>query len=138
MVASDQRVVVFAENKSEGIPWYHQAFEYIQETPYKFHKPEDFSCQQNRGDKSAPLFMINHWIETSPAPLPSNAEIVNAYDFLLARARRCQKERRHLPNLIAVDFYRTGDVVGVARTLNGIKSPRAGAEAQMAGTGALK
>jgi hypothetical protein len=128
MVASDQRLVVFAENNSAGVPWYHQAFEYIQETPYTFHKPEDFSCRPNRGDKSAPFFMINHWIETTPAPKPSNAEIVNAYDFLLARARECQKERRHLPNLIAVDFYRTGDVIGVARTLNGIKAPRSGAE----------
>ncbi len=132
MVASDQRVVVFAENNSAGVSWYHQAFEYIQETPYTFHKPEDFSCRPNRGDKSAPFFMINHWIETTPAPKPSNAEIVNAYDFLLARARECQKERRQLPNLIAVDFYRTGDVVGVARTLNGIKAPPSGAEVKTA------
>lgn len=132
MVASDQRVVVFAENNSAGVPWYHQAFDHIQETPYTFHKPEDFSCRPNRGGKSAPFFMINHWIETTPAPKPSNAEIVNAYDFLLARARECQKERKHLPNLIAVDFYATGDVVGVARTLNGIKAPRAGTETKTA------
>jgi hypothetical protein len=59
----------------------------------------------------------------SPAPAPSNAEVVNAYDFLLARARQREKERGLLPNLIAVDFYRTGDVIGVARTLNGIATP---------------
>jgi len=135
MVASDQRVVVFAENNNAGVPWYHQAFEYFQETPYTFHQPEDFSCRPNRGGAAAPFFMINHWIETTPAPKPSNAEIVNAYDFLLARARACQKERRHLPNVIAVDFYHTGDVVGVARTLNGITAPAASAAAE---TAALK
>ena len=49
---------------------------------------------------------------------PSNAAIVNAHDALLARARRCQEERGIRPTILAVDFYRTGDVVGVARALN--------------------
>ena len=53
-------------------------------------------------------------------PKPTNAEIVNAYDFLLARARLCGKERTRLPNILAVDFYRTGDVFRVVRTLNGL------------------
>jgi hypothetical protein len=66
---------------------------------------------------------MNHWVQTTPAPLPSNAEIVNAYDFLLKRARACKRERGIMPNLIAVDFYRTGDLFKVVRTLNGIKEP---------------
>ena len=61
---------------------------------------------------------MNHWIETTPAPKPSNAQIVNAYDFLLKRAEQCAEERHHLPNILAVDFYRTGDVIKVARKLN--------------------
>jgi hypothetical protein len=118
MIAGDQRVVVFAENDNGDVPWYHKAYESMQETPYSFHAPGEFSCEPNRGGTGKSLFLVNHWIETSPAPLPSNAEIVNAYDFLLARVNKCQKERGQLPNLIAVDFYKTGDVVGVARTLN--------------------
>ncbi len=124
MIASDQRVVVFAENNSAGVPWYHQAYDSIQETPYKFHKPEDFSCRPNRGNKSCSLFLINHWIETAPAPKPSNAEIVNAYDFLLHRAQQCRRERGMLPNLLAVDFYGTGDLLKVVETLNGITKPK--------------
>lgn len=120
MIAADQRVVVFAENDNGEVPWYHKAYESMQETPYKFHGPGEFSCGPNRGAPGNSLFLVNHWIETSPAPLPSNAEIVNAYDLLLARVMECRKERGLLPNLIAVDFYRTGDVVGVARTLNGL------------------
>jgi hypothetical protein len=66
---------------------------------------------------------VNHWIQTAPAPLPSNAEIVNAYDLLLKRARACERERGMIPNLVAVDFYGTGDLFKVVRTLNGIKEP---------------
>jgi hypothetical protein len=55
------------------------------------------------------------------------AEKVNAYDFLLDRARKCQKERGKLPNLVAVDFYNTGDLFAVTETLNGIKGARVAA-----------
>ncbi|HET9951698.1 MAG TPA: hypothetical protein VFS09_07900, partial [Candidatus Eisenbacteria bacterium] len=120
MVQRDERVVVFAENNSAGVPWYHQAFETIQETPYGFHKPEDFSNKPNRGGTGGSLLLMNHWIETAPSSLPSNAEIVNAYDVLLKRARACRRERGMTPNLIAVDFYRTGDLFKVVRTMNGI------------------
>jgi hypothetical protein len=68
--------------------------------------------------------VLNHWIETAPAPLPSQAEKVNAYDFLLKRARQCQKARGKLPNLVAVDFCNTGDLLAVTETLNGIKGAR--------------
>jgi len=43
---------------------------------------------------------------------------VNARDALLARAQRCRDERGLRPTIVAVDFYRTGDVVGVVRALN--------------------
>ena len=120
MVERDERVVVFAENNSAGVPWYHQTLGTIQETPYGFHKPEEFSNRPNRGGTSGSLLLMNHWIETAPSSLPSNAAIVNAYDFLLKRARACRRERGMPPNLIAVDFYRTGDLFKVARTMNGI------------------
>jgi hypothetical protein len=93
----------------------------MQETPYRFHTPGEMSCRANRGGTAGVLFQLNNWIETAPAPLPSNAAVVNAYDFLLGRARRCQRERGRLPNVIAVDFYATGDLLRVARTLNGIE-----------------
>ena len=123
MAATDQRVLVCMENQNEGVPWIHPAFGTYQETPYMFLKPEDFSCAPNRGGTTAPLFQINHWIQTAPAPKPSNAEIVNAYDFLLARVQQCEKVRRKKANLVAVDFYRTGDLFRVVRTLNGLEAP---------------
>ena len=122
LVAANQRLIVFIESGQSGVPWLHPTIGTIQETPYSFHKPEDFSCRPNRGGTEGSLFLVNHWIETTPAPRASNAEMVNAYDFLLRRARACQRERRHIPNIISVDFYSVGDVVRVANTLNGIDS----------------
>ncbi|HWC75424.1 MAG TPA: hypothetical protein VG454_15935 [Gemmatimonadales bacterium] len=115
-----QRLMVFTESGKPGVPWLYPAWESMQETPYSFHKPADFSCKPNRGPAAAPLFQINNWIETTPAPRPSNAAIVNSYDALLARARQCRQQRGHLPNILAVDFYDVGDLFRVVRTLNGL------------------
>lgn len=115
-----QRLVVFIESGKPGVPWLRPAWEAMQETPYTFHTPEDFSCRPNRGPATAPFFQINNWIETTPAPRPSNAEIVNAYSALLARARSCREQRGQLPNILAVDFYDVGDLFRVVRTLNGL------------------
>ena len=59
-------------------------------------------------------------MSTDPAPKPSDAAKVNAYAPLLARARECDRLRHHLPNLLAVNFYKRGDVFGVVDTLNGM------------------
>jgi hypothetical protein len=121
MIARDQRVLVLAEKDAGGVPWYHQAFEVMQETPYHFNAPEELSCAPNRGGTDRSLFQVNHWIDTTPTPKPSNAEIVNTREFLLARARQCQEERKRLPNILAVDFALTGDVVGAVAELNGLQ-----------------
>ncbi len=121
LIAAGTPLLVFLESGSPGVPWLHPAFDgAIMETPYTFHAPDEFSCAENRGGGGALLFQLNHWIESTPAPKPSNAAIVNSYDFLLNRARECAKERKHLPNIIAVDFYKVGDLMGVVRTLNGL------------------
>jgi hypothetical protein len=124
LIDSGQRVVVMVEKHGYDptVPWIHNAYDYTQETPYHFTNPSQFSCAENRGRKDAPLFLLNHWIDTSPAPRPSNAAKVNAYDVLLGRARECERERGLLPNIVAVDFYKTGDVMKVVDTLNRIPS----------------
>ncbi len=128
MVASGQRVVVMAENDAGSVPWYHLAYQHtLQETPFRFTASKQLaargelasSCRSNRGPNSAPLFLLNHWIDTTPTPRASNADVVNAYEPLLRRAQTCERQRHRLPNLIAVDFFRRGNVLRVARTLNG-------------------
>lgn len=129
MVTTDQRVVVLTENLSEGIDWCHPAFEVLQETPYTFHDPSEFSNRPNRGKAGGSLLLMNHWIESTPMPKPSNAGIVNAREVLLKRIRAFQRERGGVPNLVAVDFYREGDLIAVVRELNAtpLKDLRIGA-----------
>ena len=129
MIDSNQRLVVMAENDAGDIPWYHLAYAHaLQETPFRFTNAPQLtdpaklaaSCRAHRGPTSAPLFLLNHWVDTTPAPRPSLASVVNARGALLSRAQTCQRRRGRLPNLVAVDFYRRGDVLGVVDTLNGV------------------
>ena len=120
LIDLDQRLLVFTESGRPGIPWLRPLFDFMQETPYSFHAATDFSCQPNRGGTAGALFQINHWLETTPAPRPSNAEVVNSYDVLLGRANACRSERKRLPNIVAVDFYDVGDLFRVVRRLNGL------------------
>jgi hypothetical protein len=130
MVDSGKRVVFLAENEAGGAPWYQLAYDSItEETPYAFAKVRQLtnpdrlaaSCEANRGPEGAAFFLLNHWITTDPAPLPSNARKVNAYGPLLERARECQRIRGHLPNLVAVNFYREGDLFRVVDRLNRLR-----------------
>jgi hypothetical protein len=129
MIDSDQRLVVMAENDAGDIPWYHLAYRSaLQETPYRFRSTAGLtdpsrlagSCRPNRGPDSAPLFLLNNWVDTTPVPRASNADVVNARRALLTRSRTCQRIRHRLPNLLAVDFFRRGDVLGVVNALNGV------------------
>ena len=120
MIADDERVLVMAENERGGPDWYHRAFEPMQETPYTFKRLSQMSCRPNRGQHASSLFLVNHWIDTSPSPRASIAKVVNAYRFLLRRARTCERERQ-FPNLLAVDFYKQGDLQRVVDRLNGVK-----------------
>jgi len=128
MVERNQRLVLLAEEHAGAAPWYQPAYGRLtKETPYAFGKAEQLtsgdlaaSCRPNRGPERAPLFLLNHWVTTDPVPRPSDAVAVNAYEPLLRRARACQRVRGHLPNLLAVNFYRRGDLFRVVRTLNGL------------------
>ena len=94
-------------------------WDYAEETPFNYHRPEDFTCAPNRGESNKPLFLLNHWI-AQRAPDRVDAAFVNEYNFLLERALTCEEERGHIPNFIAVDFYALGDLFRVVDTLNGL------------------
>ncbi|MGH2993343.1 MAG: hypothetical protein ACRDL1_07375 [Solirubrobacterales bacterium] len=123
LIESDKRILVMAENDNGGgsIPWYHEGFELMQETPYTFRSAEELrapeSCEPNRGGTDGPLLQFNHWVEKLPRS-PKLGGQVNAYDFLLKRARECKRQRGLLPNLLAVDFYDEGDLLEASRKLN--------------------
>jgi len=122
LIAANERAVVMVENDRGNVPWIHEAYDVTEETPYHFGSPDEFSCRANRGGTGKSFFLMNHWIDTTPAPRPSNAAIVNQRDYLLDRVRRCEAERGKRPTLLAVDFALIGDVVGAAAVLNGIEA----------------
>lgn len=129
MIDSGRRLVVMAENEADDVAWYPLAYHRaLQETPFRFRSAGELtdasrladSCRANRGPASAPLFLVNNWVDTTPFPRASLAKVVNARAALLKRVETCRRIRHRLPNLVAVDFYRQGDVLGVVRALNGV------------------
>ncbi len=120
LVERNQRLIVLTENAERApVPWLHRGFELAQETPFAFHSVDDLSCEPNRGPADAPLFLVNHWIEDI-SPNPQDAELLNAREVLLPRLRECAAARGLTPNLVAVNFYRSGDLFAVIDEINGV------------------
>ena len=67
------------------------------------------AAEPNRGGTAGSLLLVNHWVDTSPAPRVTIARRVNARGFLDRRVDRCRAERGMLPTVLAIDFYRQGD-----------------------------
>lgn len=117
MIAKDQRLFVTVEDGGGMPSWYQHAWSIIQDTPYTFAKASEFTCAANRGDKSDPLFLVNHWIG-DPLANPARAAEVNAHDVLLGRMKQCAMERGKRVNFVGVDFYDVGDLFTVVDELN--------------------
>ncbi|HEX8714884.1 MAG TPA: hypothetical protein VF706_04870 [Solirubrobacteraceae bacterium] len=121
LVRSQRNVLVFTQEPVSGrYPWDMYAFGgFIQDTPLGAVKPGQFTCKLYRGTASSPLLMMNDWADVFPPRRSPNVPLTQRA-FILERARQCEAERHHVPNLILTDFYETGDVVGAARVLNGL------------------
>jgi hypothetical protein len=121
MIDSGQRLVVLAENRGGGTtyPWLLQGFDEVQDTPYDATKASDFSCDRLRGPADAPLFLVNHWLNR-PERRVSDAVQVNAASVLGPRLDECRKQRGHIPNFVAVDYYDKGALMSEVDRLNGV------------------
>jgi hypothetical protein len=118
MIESGRTLLVFAERGDPGgPPWYHSAYDWFQETTYTFPNKKAFNCQPNRGAPTAPLFLINHWVSTSP-PDPAIGGAANARAVLEQRVDQCLTERGISPTVIAVDFAESGDLVSTVSSIN--------------------
>jgi hypothetical protein len=120
MVNSGRRLVMGLELGDLGprIPNVYDAG-LVQDVPFRYSSVGELedaaSCQPHRGSPDAPLLLLNHWI--SPAT-PETSSEANAEDVLLTRAERCAAERGQPVNLVAVDFYQSGDLLDVVDRLN--------------------
>ena len=122
MVRSNHRLVLFTERAREDVPWLQNYHQIGAETKYLATSPSDLSCAPGRGPPFARLFLLNNWITTF-APSRTDADIVNSPRVLGRRVATCQRERRMLPNFVAVDFAAIGDPLLVVDRLNHV-SPR--------------
>jgi hypothetical protein len=116
-----RQLVVLGERDIGDLPWYLEAFDWIQDTPLGAEATR--SCAPSRGEPESPVFMLNHWVDDFP-PRPSANARVNSRAAILARAERCERRRGLRPSLIAVDHYDRGGVVAAAAELNGRPLPR--------------
>lgn len=134
LIDSGRNLLVFAERGDPGgPPWYHNMYDWFQETQFSFTNKNQFNCKPNRGKPDAPLFLINHWITVSP-PDPPEEALVNSRAVLNKRIEQCLKERGLVPNILQVQFAERGDLISTVQSLNDnrLKEERAKAnEAQI-------
>src|SRR6059058_4108612 len=97
----------------------------MQETPFHFRTAAELaaaaSCEPNRGGTARSLFLVNHWVDTSPAPRVTIARQVNARAFLGPRLARCRQARGKLPTVVTVDFFHQGDAATIVNGLNSVR-----------------
>jgi hypothetical protein len=122
MIEAKQNLLVLSEHGTGNPTWYQPAYltprAVVQDTPFTFASPSDFSCAPNRGRPDSPLFQINHWITTTSPPNPKQAKAVNSYASLMHWVRRCQAVRDRFPTIIGVNFYDQGGLLKVVDRLN--------------------
>jgi hypothetical protein len=119
LIDDGSNLVVAAEQGGPPPSWFHSYGTVVQDTPFHATTVDEFSCDLARGSREAPLLLVNHWLSTG-ANTAETGRIANARDVLLAHAERCRAEREHQPNIVAVDWYDEGDLLGVVDTLNGL------------------
>jgi hypothetical protein len=131
MIKRHQQVVMLAEHRAAGVPWYHLDYAgIVQETAYTWDPatlitdPANWtaSCAANRGGTRGSLFLMNHWSPPTPRPAPdpvADAE-VNDKDVLVGRALACRAARGLMPTIVAVDQFRTGGLFPAVQELNAV------------------
>lgn len=121
MIGSGHRLVWLHENVGGGTerPWLLDGNVWVQDTPYEFHTVDEFSCAHLRGAADAPLFLVNHWLSNFANRI-RDAATVNREEVLFTRLEQCRAERGMIPNYVAVDNFRIGDLFSSVDRLNGV------------------
>jgi hypothetical protein len=119
LIDAGERVVLFSASGG-GVSWHHSQWEHWIDNPYSAEKVSDFSCEDDRGERStATLYNINHFL-TAPVALESLAEEANTWDAMWGHVSACVEETGRHPSQVLVDFYSTGALLEVVDALNGL------------------
>lgn len=122
MIRTGKRLVVLMQNRGGGTtyPWLLQGWDQAQDTNYDSKTPAQLSCARNRGTDRSQLLLVNNWLNNFQATV-TDAREVNAYASLYPRMVTCQRQRRMIPNYVAVNYYSQGDLFEVVDALNGVQ-----------------
>ena len=120
LVHDHHTLVVFTQNAELADGPIRNLYDYAAETPYAAASRGSLSCAPGRGPASAPIFLINNWIDGLPTR--AHALSVDNRSFLLRRIRRCQTQRALRATFVAVDFSQVGGPLQVVDTLNSASS----------------
>ncbi len=121
MIESGSRLLVMGEQGSPPPAWYHSMWDLASDNPFGQRSVSDFTCQANRGRRSNPLLLMNHWLNTVlDLPSEEGATTANGLEVLYPRTMDCIQETRKVPNFIAVNYYERGDLLGLVELLNGV------------------
>lgn len=119
LITADERMIVFTADRDATLDWHLYSYDHAWENPYAAETPAELSCAEDRGDRSASLWIFNHFL-TAPLASPALAEMINHDPFFEDRVASCRAEAGgDLPNFVTVDFYDIGDVAAVVDRLNG-------------------
>ncbi|KAI7873580.1 PLC-like phosphodiesterase, partial [Lichtheimia hyalospora FSU 10163] len=133
MVDSNKRVVNFVDTKADAsmVPWLHDQYTYVFETPYDNTDANGFTCVIDR-PKSPPnpqdmMYVMNHFLygvihvgKEIEVPQLDKASVTNSMDSLSKHAEDCNHAFGRKPNFVEVDFYDHGKSLSFVALLNGI------------------
>ncbi len=122
MITNDTRLVIFTDvdDASPSQSWYHYVWDYAVETHYSVNSSNSFTNDYNRGTPTNDLFIFNHFVTNAAIGTgnPSEAAIVNEYNFLMDRIQGHFNEYAKFPNFITLDFHDLGQGKRVVDSLN--------------------
>ena len=129
MIERDQRLVLLAENQAGAAPWYQLAYERLtQETPFSFKRPAQLTDAGRAGGELPREPRAGGRAAVPAQPLDQHrprAASRQRRDRQRVRAAAAsapapvQRLRGRRVNLLAVDFYKRGDLFRVVDALNG-------------------
>ena len=120
MARRGTRLVVLTEHDGGSPAWYQGGFSgLVQDTSFDVRSPSAMTCAPNRGAAASRLFLLNNWVERTPASR-ADATTVNNRATLTARVAQCRAQRGRLANMIAVNFYANGNLMDTVNELNGV------------------
>ena len=130
MIDDDHRLVLLAENHAGAAPWYQLAYEPPgggDAVPLPQRGRAELARRAGRELRAQPRPGVGAAVphqplgEHRPRPQAERRGQGQRLRAAAARARgSAQRIRHHLPNLLAINFYKEGDVFRVVDTLNGV------------------